>query len=352
MTSRQHVYGHGNAVATADIRPNVLACSAREQVGRRISPFFVDCTALAAAIERAAASADLVHVHWSSGIGRAAAEGARRAGKPLVAEVRFDLAGAVSTESLRCRLPWIEARLRRRFEAHLRDAAAVVAASHSLANLLKQGLKIDPAKLTVVQNGVDARPAQDGARLRERLGLEPGTVVIGTTSNMLRYENLGALLAAVAAIPGSHALMVGDGPVREELEARARQWNLPCTFTGRVAPDAVPEHLAAIDVFAIPRADATITAFASPIKAVEAMMAGRAIVATALGDLPALLADGRGALVPADDEPAFIEAVRRLAASEELRARIGAAARDHATRSLDWNRSIGRYAEVYAKALA
>ena len=352
VTSRQPVYGHTQAAALPGVRVEVVPTSRRERVGRRLSPFFVDRATLALAIARAASAVDLVHVHWSSGIGRAAADGASLADKPLVAEVRFDLAGAVSTESLRRRLPWIEAMLRKRFEAHLPGAAAVVAASHSLAALLEKSLGIGPGKLTVVPNGVDVRPTADGGALRAGLGIGQETVVVGTTSNMLRYENLEALLAAVAAIPGTHALMVGDGPVRGELEARARRLGLRASFTGRVPPETIPEHLAAIDIFAIPRADATITAFASPIKAVEAMIAGRAIVATALGDLPALLADGRGVLVLAGDERAFVGAVRRMAESPDLRSGLGAAAQDFATRNLNWDQSISRYTEVYAKAMS
>ena len=349
VTSRQGVYGVSAVDAPPGVPVSLMPPTPRERLTRKLRRFDLDGAALADAIAEQARGCDLVHAHWSSGVGRAAAEGARRAGRPLVAEVRFDLAGAVTTESLRGRASWLEPALRRRFEGHLTGARAVVAASHALAALLARDCGVPGARLSVVPNGIDLAPpdaASDGDAIRARLGLN-GATVIGTTSNMLRYENLGAIIEASVGLAHGHALFVGDGPARGELEQAARGGAVPASFTGRVPPQDVPGHLAAMDVFAVPRRDATITRFASPLKVVEAMAMGRAIVATALGDVPALLAEGRGVLVPPGDPAAFSAAVRALARDPARRGRIGARARAYAERELSWDNAVSRYAPIY-----
>ena len=351
VTSRQGTYGATTTQAPAGVEVSAMPPSRRERWARPVRRFDLDPAALADAVAEMARDCDLVHVHWSSGIGRAAAQGARRAGRPLVAEVRFDLAGAMMTESLRGTGAWLERPLRRRFEAHVTDAAAVVAASHTLAALLERDCGVARARLSVVPNGVDPAPADAASaagEIRARLGLN-GATVIGTTSNMLRYENLGVILHAAAGLGRGHALFVGDGPVRGELERAARTATVPASFTGRVPPQQVPGHLAAMDVFAVPRKNATITRFASPLKVVEAMAMGRAIVATALGDVPTLLAEDRGVLVPADDAAAFAAAVHELARDPGRRAQLGERARAYAERELSWDSAVRRYASVYAR---
>ena len=343
------MHGATTAEAPSGVEVAVMQPTRHERWTRHLRRFELDTAALAAVIAEAARGCDIVHVHWSSGIGRAAALGARLAKRPLVAEVRFDLAGAVVTESLYSKATWLEQALRRRFEAHVTDAAAVVAASHTLAILLERDCRVSRDRLSVVPNGVDlpAEPAEDPSIVRARLGLN-GATVIGTTSNMLRYENLEAILEVAARLPSAHALFVGDGPVRRELERRARLSGVAFTFAGRVPPSEVPGYLGAMDIFAVPRRSATITRYASPIKVVEAMAMGRAVVATALGDVPNLLGDGeRGLLVPPGNPAAFVAAVGSLANDPERRSALGMGARAHAVHELSWDGAVQRYSSIY-----
>jgi glycosyltransferase involved in cell wall biosynthesis len=88
-----------------------------------------------------------------------------------------------------------------------------------------------------------------------------------------------------------------------------------------------------------------------PMAVLEAMAWGRAIVATAVGGVPDVLADGvEGLLVPPGDSTALATALTELAADEELRARLGAAARDRARR-LNAEEVTGRLEAIYAELL-
>ena len=355
VTSRQATYGFETAEAPEGVHLSIAPVSPREGFLRRVRSFYVDAGALRREIVREAreTSAEAIHVHWGSGMGRAAAQAARTCGLPLVAEVRFDLAGAVMTETVRREVPALERALRRRFEAHVPGAAAVVAASDTLGALVRRTFPETDGTLWVVPNGVDAArfappDPEDREALRQSLGVD-NAFVVGTTSNMLRYEGLDALVRAARRVSGVHLLFVGDGTQREALAGLADELGVAATFTGRVPFGDVPRYLGAMDAFAVPRQDATITRYAAPIKAVEAMGVGLPVVGSAVGDVPELLADGRGALVPPGDVDALAEALRALPSTGRA---MGERARDWISREMTWGAVCEPYREVYAHALA
>jgi glycosyltransferase involved in cell wall biosynthesis len=179
-----------------------------------------------------------------------------------------------------------------------------------------------------------------------------GRFVLGTTSNMLRYENLEGLIDACAHLPNGHALLVGGGPRRSALERHARCRRVRATFTGVVPADQIPAHLAAMDAFGVPRLPTTVSSFASPIKVLEAMAAGRPVVAAPVGDVPWLLAHGRGVLTTPGVQSSFNEQVKRLARDPERRVEIGRRAREFALRELSWPAAVNAYRAIYEEALA
>jgi len=388
VTSRQSVYDDGPPERPPGIPLDVVEPSLSERrlrgwpapFGR---PFHVDGASLERAIVAAADrhKAELVHVHWSSAIGRGAEKAAARLGLPLVAEVRFDLAGAMGAQTFRGHAAAIERVVRRRFERHLEGASCVVAASDALAGLLRGAFPDIAARLHVVPNGVDAaflarcdtarsaergassegwprQASADGAGRNTATGgatLAVRRPTLGTTSKMLRYENLGALVALCATRPALDLLFVGDGPERVSLERLAAPLNAERAgrvhFTGRLPAAEIPARLADMDLFVVPRTDLAITRYASPIKVVEAMAAARPIVATAVGDTCALLADGCGALVPPDEPAALGEAVDALVADPVGSAAIGERARARVVRDYEGSALLDRYRAVYERAL-
>lgn len=311
-----------------------------------------------AAIEQIAreCGADIIHVHWSSGLGLAAARAAENVGCQLVAEVRFDLAGAVMTETVRMPVSLLEQSLRWYFERHLPRADAVVAASHSLADLIQDTFAALERPI-VVPNAVDHSlftPSPPEPPLRNELGLQDAFVV-GTTSNMLRYEGLDQLLAATRSLRDqgidARTLFVGDGPWRNDLERAADRHDVPAVFTGRVPFQEVPRHLRVMNAFAVPRRDVTATRFASPIKVVEAMACGCPVVASRVGDLPELLNEDRGLLIPPDDVASLSDALHTLAAEPERRATLGNRACTFVKRERSWANAARRCAQIYEAAM-
>lgn len=153
----------------------------------------------------------------------------------------------------------------------------------------------------------------------------PGRIV-GTVARLVEQKGIDTLIAAAPAVLESHPdvrfVVVGDGPLRPELERLAQ--GMPVEFVG--ARDDVPEQLARFDVFALP------TRFEGLCLAViEAQAAGVPVVATPVGGIVETVVDGEtGLLVPVDDPDALAAAVRRLLDEPALAARLADEARRRA----------------------
>ena len=350
ISSRQHMLTGGGEARGVEIVPP----SRREAIMRRARPYVIDVGHMARAVEHAARErrAEIVHGHFSSGIGAGCARGARGAGVPFVSEVRFDLAGAMASAADRGVIYRVEPLLRRRFERHNRHAAAVVCASHALARLIEPLAPGVP--LHVAANGAEIPALAPCARaeVRARLGIADDAVLIGTATNMLAYEGLDRLVPALAGIEGAVLLMVGDGPARPALEAQAREAGIRAIFTGLVPAEDVPCHLAALDIFAIPRRRASVTAFASPLKLAEAMAVGAAVVATDQGDIAHMLRDDHGVVVDPDDDAGLAAALRELVRDPTRRERLRERTLARAREEMTWAATARVYADLYAQVLA
>ena len=169
----------------------------------------------------------------------------------------------------------------------------------------------------LVRSGVDLSAPRRGrdrrARMRAELGMA-GCFVVGTVGRLVAQKDLRTLIDAYAmstTSPGigggrGRLVLVGDGPERVELEARARAAGLgdEVVFCGHRADAA--ELVAAFDVFALPSRWEGL-----PRALVEAVAAGVPVVATPVGGVAELVRHGQtGTLVPPADAAALAEALR------------------------------------------
>jgi glycosyltransferase involved in cell wall biosynthesis len=164
------------------------------------------------------------------------------------------------------------------------------------------------------------------------------------------------LAEAIALLPGAARitfLLVGSGAERAEAEriVKTGGFERRVIFTGAVAHERVPALLDACDVLVsphVPLADGS-EFFGSPTKLFEYMAMGKAIVASRLGQIEDVLADGETALlVEPGDARALSEAIVRLSESAELRQRLGAAARREAVERHTWEHNAERVLRAYA----
>jgi len=208
--------------------------------------------------------------------------------------------------------------------AVVRRAAAVIAVSDFLRRELEAKVPEARGKTEVVSSGVDLeRFAPRGpAAARERVGWNgegPAYLCVGS---LTERKNVVRLADAFAAIGAGRLAFVGDGPLRRELEGRAR-----VRVVGGVPYDAVPDWLGAADVVCQP---SLVEPFG--MAALEAMAAGRTVVASRVGGAPEFVTPEAGVLVdPLDDAalshalvtaarlPVPNEAARQAAAAHDIR---------------------------------
>ena len=198
-------------------------------------------------------------------------------------------------------------------------------------------------------NGVPALPSRDGDAARRRLGIAPDAPVIGTVCGLRPPKALEVLVEAAALLvprfPGLKVLIVGDGTERDRLQAQVAALDLGgcVTFLGQRTHDEIADIVATFDV-GVSSSDSEGT----PLAVIEMMSAGRPIVATAVGGLPAVVADGvEGLLVPPRDPAALAAAVSNLLADDDRRARLGARARERHERDFDFALMVERLERLY-----
>jgi glycosyltransferase involved in cell wall biosynthesis len=233
-----------------------------------------------------------------------------------------------------------------------RCMARVVAVSDEAGRWLLEHRWARREQLVTVHNGVAAEPRPGaGPRIRRELGLSPEELVVMMVS-VLRPEKGHALgLAAVRALlatrPGVRLVIVGDGPIRGWLETEAAALGNRVLFTGH--RDDVMEVLDAADILFHP---SRVDAF--PGSVVEALAAEVPVVATAVGGIPEIIADGvGGVLVEPDSGPrALADALERLMSHPDRRHAIAAAGRERFEREFTARLWALRMRSVYEQAIA
>jgi glycosyltransferase involved in cell wall biosynthesis len=186
-------------------------------------------------------------------------------------------------------------------------------------------------KISVIPLGLELKPLLDSranrGQLRRELGVAPDAPLVGIVGRIFPIKNhrlfLEAAARVVAELPGARFVVVGDGVLRPATEEQARALGIAdrVFFTGwrRDLPRIYPD----LDVLVVSSNNE-----GTPVSAIEAMAPGCPVVATRVGGLPDLVADGEtGCLVPSGDAPALAAAVARLLRHTDLRLALGGAAR-------------------------
>jgi glycosyltransferase involved in cell wall biosynthesis len=165
-----------------------------------------------------------------------------------------------------------------------------------------------------------------------------------------RYKNHSGFLRIAAQIhqhmPDVEFLLVGDGPLRQELEREAASLGLGASAIFLGDRQDMPAVLASLDV-------AVLTSDSESLSnvALEAMAAGLPVIAYGVGGNSELVSDQRGALIPAGNETSFADAVEKLLADSALREQLGSNALQFTQENFSLDRVRQRYVELYVSLL-
>ncbi|MGD0599986.1 MAG: glycosyltransferase [Terriglobales bacterium] len=236
--------------------------------------------------------------------------------------------------------------------AAFRWCDAVVCNSKAAADrLIATGLA--PDKIAVIGN---ALPAEAFTATPALLPKRPGAARVGMVARMNhRYKNHSGFLRIAAQVhrniahqrmPDAEFVLVGDGPLRPELENEASSLGLGASAIFLGDRQDMPAVLASLDV-------AVLTSDSESLSNVilEAMAAGLPVVAYSVGGNSELLSHQRGALIPAGNETSFADAVEKLLADSALREQLGRNARQFANENFSLDRVRQRYEELYVTLL-
>ena len=260
------------------------------------------------------AGPDIVHTHgyFASVIGRISAQ---------KAEVPVILAHVHSTY-------WDYKKRHILMERKLsRFTRKLICCSKAVENFVRDVEKIGNAKTVVIYNGVDeARfyPRKDTPSIRSELGLDEKALVVGTISSLAPHKGHEYLVRAASLVkekfPSAKFLIVGDGPLRTDLENLANNLKIHTNILFTGARKDIPKILSVMDVFVLPSS----LREGLGIAIIEAMAAEKPVVATDIGGIPEAVQRGEtGFLVPPGNPRALAKAIIELLQNPEKAKEMG-----------------------------
>jgi len=273
---------------------------------------------------------DVVHLHDPHAVGSGVLAATLAGHPPLVASRRvdFSLPGALS-------------------RGKYRACGRVIAVSRAIARVLERE-GIAPPKVRLVYEGVpDRSPPTGGPEALRALGVPQGAPVVGNVAALTDHKDHATLIAAAGIVVRARAevrfVIVGEGALRPELEARVREGGL----SGRVLfagfRDDVDRLLPAFDVFCL---SSHLEGLGTSL--LDAMAFGRAVVATAAGGIPEAVEDGvTGRVVPVRDPARVAQALLDLLGDPERRRAMGEAGRRRFLERFTADRMVEETLRVY-----
>lgn len=228
----------------------------------------------------------------------------------------------------------------------------VVAIGSESETFMRERVGIPERKLTVIRAGIDLKAFNESkAEARAALGLSSKDRVVAIVARLYPEKNHQLLLAAFAEVcehvANARLLVVGEGTERAAIQEEIKRLRLEDHVKMLGVRRDVARILAATDVFAL-----SSTREGLPIVVLEAMAAARAVVATAVGDLPSIINDREtGIIVPPGDAHAMASALIELLNDESLAMRVGEAARS-SVQAYGLETMISRYQNLYEEVLS
>jgi glycosyltransferase involved in cell wall biosynthesis len=232
----------------------------------------------------------------------------------------------------------------------LRRYARVAAVSDEVKRrLLKAGVRGEAIRL--IRNGIELHPFDHAApSLREDLALD-GAPVVGLIGRLSSEKGIDIFLRAAALVlvefPSAKFVVVGEGPDKEKLERLVDELNIRASVSMLGRRGDMPSVYASLDIMVSSSRQEGL-----PIAILEGMASSLPLVATAVGEVPTVVLDGRtGLLVPAEDVDLLAKGILQLLRNPEMRTRFGAAAKQRVEEEYSAARMTADYLGVYAEAI-
>lgn len=234
-----------------------------------------------------------------------------------------------------------------------RFSDAIIAVSEAVRDDVAAYDHIPNNRLRVIYNGVEEARlmGNEGSAIRSEFNLPESAVIVGNVGRLTLQKGQQYLIEAVASImndfPELRLLIVGDGPDRAALMRLVREKGIEgrVIFTG--SRDDVPNLLAAMNIFVFPSLWEGL-----PNALVEAMAAGKAIIATGIKPNREVLAsEAAGMFVTEKDSASIASALAVLLRDRDLASRLGTAARARALSCFTIEKTVRSYTALFEDIL-
>ncbi|WP_243361540.1 glycosyltransferase [Fundidesulfovibrio terrae] len=252
----------------------------------------------------------------------------------------------IHTEHERFSLEPIHKRVMLRVLAALCSMVTVV--NEDVENFLLTKVRIPKKRIALIRNGVDVKRISNAEEVRESLGLDADKPVVGIVARLESEKDHHMLLRAfalvVAAVPDAQLLVIGEGSLRRGLESLAESLGIQDNVHFLGVRRDIPELMKSLDVAVL-----SSKAEGLPLCILEAMAAGKPVVATRVGGIPDVVRDGHtGLLVQPGSETDMARAIITLLTDDSLRERYGLEGQQTVTKDYNASRALDRYIGLYA----
>lgn len=304
---------------------------------------------------------DVLHAHSPALNGLAALKAGKKAGLPVVYEIRAFWEDAAVDHGT-CKEGDLRYRLTRKMETEVvKRADAVTTICEGLRrDLSERGVPAD--KMTVIPNAVNVEQfdliTEKDTELLSTFELED-KVVLGFLGSFYGYEGLELIIKALPqiakAIPNVAFLLVGGGPQEDNLRELVSNMGLEdrVMMPGRVPHSEVGRYYSLVDLLIYPRKPMRLTELVTPLKPLEAMAQGKLVLASDVGGHHELIEHGKtGWLFKAGDVNALADAAISALANPSTWPEVIAQGRTYVTDVRNWYNSVANYEAIYSKLTA
>ena len=231
----------------------------------------------------------------------------------------------------------------------------LVAVSDCIKKVMIKNYRLLDSKVLVIKNGVDLKRFSNltvrAEEVRKKLKLPLHGRIIGTVGRLSSVKGVDQLISAAPIIlkkyPDCLFLIVGDGPLHEELESKVESTHLSRSFKFLGEQHNIPELLSIMDVLVFP---SVMEGF--PIAVIEGMVMGKPIVAYNVGGMPEAIIHGETGLLTKQRDPVLLaQHILTLLDNEDFCHSLGTAARELACKQFCIRKVTQEYVELYLHVL-
>ncbi|MFN8009004.1 MAG: glycosyltransferase family 4 protein [Terriglobia bacterium] len=211
-------------------------------------------------------------------------------------------------------------------------------------------IHVPAKKVSMISNGINlSRFAAEGSNLRAEFKIGPFESVVGVVARMTPEKGLIHLIEAAKSVlqemPGTRFLLVGDGPLRNELEKKVAQLEISSQVLFVGPRQDMPEVYRTLDFFVLPSLNEGL-----PMALLEAMASSRAVVVTGVGEIPQLIRPSQeGLLIPPGDSRAISTALTQLMHNRNLSSTLARNALARVTELCSSRRMCEQYLKLYTE---